>query len=91
MYAAQRIDPAPEDVLHLGAITAGRPLGEGNSVQILRIWEADVAAHERAMDELRAGARVELVVTGPYVSLTATPLHPKARQLREARTFVRAA
>lgn len=91
LCAAQRIDPAPGDALHLGAIAAGHPLDEADPVQILRAWEVDIAAHERAMDELRAGARFELAVADPYVSLTVTPLHFKARQLREARPFARAA
>ncbi|MCC3767994.1 hypothetical protein [Streptomyces sp. UNOC14_S4] len=90
LRAAERIDPASADALDQGVSVAGLPVSRKVPVQVLLGWEANVAAHERVMDELRAGARFELRLTTPFVSFTATPLHPRAKQLREVRRFARA-
>ncbi|MEV4434471.1 hypothetical protein [Streptomyces sp. NPDC049585] len=80
LYAANRLDPAPEDPHHLGLLRAGYPASRPDPTQILRAWEGDIQAHEQAMAELRNGESFALVVA-PFAFLTAAPLYPRAAEL----------
>ncbi|MFF7022718.1 hypothetical protein ACFY97_17165 [Streptomyces klenkii] len=80
LYAANRLDPAPEDPQHLGFLRAGYSATRPDPTQILRAWESNVRAHEQAMAELRNGEPYALIVA-PYAFLTAAPLYPQAAEL----------
>ncbi|MEU3351315.1 hypothetical protein [Streptomyces sp. NPDC037389] len=87
IHAAEQLDLAPEDPLHLGALRIGLS-ADTDPTQALRTWEADGQEHERAMAALRDGERCELIFGFPFVSLTAVPLNVAPRRLREQRPLV---